>query len=84
MSDIRFLHVSGSIVINHVNPFKQNEIYNYYQLDQSISVLRDVGWYFSSLFNIRCTYICAHIWIFFKLCELLTEHTQAMKTYFFE
>ena len=29
------------------NPFKPNEISHYYQLDQSISALRVVGWYFS-------------------------------------
>ena len=30
-----------------VNPFKPNGISQYYQLEQSISVLRDVGWHFS-------------------------------------
>ena len=34
-----------------VNPFEPNEISHSYQLDQSISVLRIVGWYFSFLFK---------------------------------
>ena len=29
------------------NPFKPNGISHCYQLEQSISVLRDIGWYFS-------------------------------------
>ena len=33
------------------NPFKTNNIYHRYQLEQSISVLRDVGWYFSFSIN---------------------------------
>ena len=35
------------------NPFMPNVISLSYQLDQSISVLRVVGWYFSLLFNFR-------------------------------
>ena len=34
-----------------LNPFKPNGIFQSYQLDRSISVLRDVGWYFSFLFK---------------------------------
>ena len=34
-----------------INPFKQNEISHSYQLDQSISVLRDVELYFYSNSN---------------------------------
>ena len=34
-----------------LNPFKPNGISYYYQLDQSISVLRVVGWYFYSNLN---------------------------------
>ena len=33
------------------NPFMPNGISHRYQLEQSISVLRDVGWYFSFLFK---------------------------------
>ena len=35
----------------NVNPFKANGIYRCYQLIQSISVLRVVGWYFTFLFK---------------------------------
>ena len=38
-------------VFKCINPFKLNEISHYYQLDQSISVLRVVEWYFSFLFK---------------------------------
>ena len=31
------------------NPFKPNEVSYLYQLDQSILILRDVGWYFLTL-----------------------------------
>ena len=34
-----------------INPFKPNGISHYYQLDQSISVLRVDGLYFSFLFK---------------------------------
>ena len=34
-----------------MNPFKPNGISHRYQTEQSISILRDVGWYFSILFN---------------------------------
>ena len=33
------------------NPFKQNVISHSYQLDQSMSVLRVVGWHFSTIFK---------------------------------
>ena len=33
---------------------KRNIISHFYQLDQSISVLRDVGWYFDLFFQIFC------------------------------
>ena len=36
-----------------LNPFKPNEISLSYQLDQSISVLRVVGWCFSILFKFK-------------------------------
>ena len=29
----------------------------------------------------RGTYICAHAWIFFKLCILITHYIQTMKMY---
>ena len=29
----------------------------------------------------RGTYICAHAWIFFKLCILMTHYIQTMKMY---
>ena len=35
-----------------MNTFKLNGIFQFYQLDQSISVLRVVGWYFSFLFKL--------------------------------
>ena len=34
------------------NPFMPNGISHRYQLEQSISVLRDVRWYFSFLFKL--------------------------------
>ena len=34
-----------------LNPFKLNGISHSYQLDQSVSILRVVGWYFSSFFK---------------------------------
>ena len=33
------------------NPFRSNGISHRYQLEQTISVLRDVRWYFSFLFK---------------------------------
>ena len=29
----------------------------------------------------RGTYICAHAWIFFKLCTLITQYIRTMKMY---
>ena len=37
----------------NINPFKPNGMSNYYQLDQSISVLRVGGWYITFLFEFR-------------------------------
>ena len=34
-----------------INPLKPREISNYNQLDQSMCILKVVGWYFSFLFN---------------------------------
>ena len=31
----------------------------------------------------RGTFICAHAWIFFKLCMIITIYIQAMKMYLF-
>ena len=39
--------VEGNDILVLFNPFKQNGIFHYYQLDQSVSVLLVVGWYFS-------------------------------------
>ena len=36
---------------SYINPFMQNGISHSYQLEQSISVLTDVWWYFSFLFK---------------------------------
>ena len=36
-----------------INPFKPNVISHRYQLEQSISVLRDVEWHFSFLFKFQ-------------------------------
>ena len=38
---------------SYINPFKPNGISHYYQLDQFISALRVVRWYFSFLFNLN-------------------------------
>ena len=38
--------------LNH-NPFKPNRISHNYQLDQSISILKVVGWYFTFLFKLQ-------------------------------
>ena len=35
------------------NPYMQNGISQHYQLEQSISVLKDVRWYFSFLFKFK-------------------------------
>ena len=41
------------------NAFMQNGISHRYQLEQSISVLRDVGWYFSFFIQVvREKYAC--------------------------
>ena len=34
------------LVSEHINPFKPNEMSRFYQLDQFISILSGVGWYF--------------------------------------
>ena len=41
----------SGVLLKSYNPFKQKEISHSYQLDQSISILRVVGWIFSSLFK---------------------------------
>ena len=52
------------------------------------------GYCISDLIKFRCkdifvyklkrgTFICAHAWIFFKLCMLITIYIQAMKMYLF-
>ena len=35
----------------------------------------------NSHYHERGTYICAHAWIFFKLCILITQHIQTIKIY---
>ena len=40
---------SSLLPVSEVNPYKLNGISHSYQLDQSISVLRVVGWNFSFL-----------------------------------
>ena len=45
------LHMKYQALFGFFNPFKPNEISLSYQLDQSISVLRVVGAYFSFLFK---------------------------------
>ena len=42
----------NSEYVHCFNPFMPNGISHYYQLKQSISVLRDVRWYFSFLFKL--------------------------------
>ena len=39
-----------------INPFRPKGISHSNQLDQSISVLRDVGWYFSLFYNFNRTF----------------------------
>ena len=42
------------IVLEHLfNPFKPNGISHLYQMEHSISVLKDIWWYFSSLFKFQ-------------------------------
>ena len=43
--------LDGKTAIILLNPFKPNGISHYYQLDQSISILRLVGWYFRILYK---------------------------------
>ena len=45
------LVIETMVEIESINPFKPNEITNVYQVYQSITVLRVVGWYFSFLFK---------------------------------
>ena len=47
MLNLEFVHFMRTAF----SPFIPNGIYHRYQLEQSISVLRDVRWYFSFLFN---------------------------------
>ena len=47
MLNSEFVHFMSTAL----NPFMPNRISNGYQLEQSISVLRDVRWYFSFLFK---------------------------------
>ena len=41
-------------------PYKPNEISPHYQLEQSISLLRDVGWYFSFVFKFKLNILQAN------------------------
>ena len=43
-----FYHLNGQLLVNQ---FMLNGISHRYQFEQSISVVRDVGWYFSFLFE---------------------------------
>ena len=38
---------NNEILDTHINPFKPKKISHQHRLDQSISILRVVGWYFS-------------------------------------
>ena len=38
---------------------------------------------FLIFFSERGTFICAHAWIFFKLCMIITIYIQVMKMYLF-
>ena len=42
-----------SYIFINSNPFKPNGIFHCYQLDQTISILRVVGWYFTFLFKFQ-------------------------------
>ena len=42
----------ASLISSHLNSFNANGISHSYQLGQSISILRVVGWYFSFSFKI--------------------------------
>ena len=46
-----FLFIYFRTEMSSVSPYKPNGNSHDYQLDQSISVLRVVGWYFSFLFK---------------------------------
>ena len=61
---------------HNLNPFKPNRISHFYQLDQSISILRAVGWYFQFYSNfirtfckqivetqIRCPILWHLVWV---------------------
>ena len=49
-SSLLFRHVGTFSSVCPFNPFMPNGIYHHYQLDESISGLRDVGWYFVFIF----------------------------------
>ena len=48
------------IGFNVFNPFKPNRISQSYKLDRSISVLMDVGWYFSFAFKFKYNILLAN------------------------
>ena len=43
------IHISNDLLSMNLDPFKPNGINHHYQSEQSISILRDVGWYFPLL-----------------------------------
>ena len=50
-TDCIFIRSQLSKFKNVIIPFKPNGISHFYQLDQSIYVLRVVGWYYSFFFK---------------------------------
>ena len=56
------LRVNIHGIIGTFNPFKHNGISHCYQLEQSISILRNVGWYFSFFFHILIEHSASKQW----------------------
>ena len=48
---IKVIFITGLACSDTINPFKPNGFSNYYQVDQSIFVLKVVEWYYSFLFK---------------------------------
>ena len=75
-SSVKFL-VRLLTCFQQFNPLKSNGISHFYQLDQSIFVLRVVGWCFSFLFKGalawygKLTWESAHAWNLIILCYLI-------------
>ena len=62
-----------------INTFKRPKSPTLINWTSSFSVLRVVGIFFVCIQRESC--ICAHAWIFFKLCMIMTRYIQTTKMY---